>query len=198
MRPFLVVLAAMAISCGSDVPTASGTCRRYPSALLRPSGRHFPCTLSGGTLLECRDGFDYWKWSYPSAVAFVEEAAHVGRFRMSSVERYVYGFWSGGWESWEWTYDSSGRAIRRIERVGPNNVTVRPFVSSAAEFTAWDSRGRPTQGTVNAAPLTIEYDEDARTTTWSTGEATVQDRDGNFLSWGGYELTVAGTREFCL
>ena len=72
-----------------------------------------------------------------------------------------------------YSYDGSGRLV---ERARPGGEQVR--------FTSWDSRGRPTGGTIThgsgvTEAITISYADSTRTALWSNGEEHVFDADGN-------------------
>lgn len=204
----VVFAAALLVtsSCGkTTLPTiALGECRTYPrTIILVESATELPCAVEGTApnILRCGVFGNIFEWMYPTRGDFIDEALVPGRFRMTQMERRVSGFGSGGIARWQWSYDPSGRAVDRVVTRVPNNVTVPPFVSSRAVFSTWDSRGRPTAGIdtagAGAGPFTIDYDDGARASTWSTGEISRQDEHGNFLSFGGYEFTVMGTQQVC-
>ena len=74
------------------------------------------------------------------------------------------------------SYDSQGRLIRSVFSTG----------SQTLNFSAWDSSGRPTTGTFSTlavtAPLSIDYDNVARTRAFRTTGLVVEttfDVDGN-------------------
>jgi hypothetical protein len=61
-------------------------------------------------------------------------------------------------------------------------------------YTAWDRRGRPTQGVLEAdgarVPLSIVYDDPRRIAQASNGELVEQDRHGNVIR----EVQLSGGR----
>jgi YD repeat-containing protein len=65
---------------------------------------------------------------------------------------------AGGFQNINYVYDAQGRLTQLNN--GPSTAT----------YSAWDSVGRPTQGSsIAGAPITIVYDSGARTQTQTTG-----------------------------
>jgi hypothetical protein len=91
----------------------------------------------------------------------------------------------------DYRYDASDRVIerRRTRRTGLSSGFME---LDLMEYTAWDSQGRPTSGTIhvgdNAQPVRISYDDRARQMEGSNGEAVTRDANGNVVT----EVVVVG------
>ena len=85
----------------------------------------------------------------------------------------------------DYRYDASGRLIER-RRTLQTGLMTSPRELDLVEYSAWDSQGRPTSGTIrvgdNAQPVTIVYDDRARKMEASNGEAVTRDANGNVVS----------------
>jgi hypothetical protein len=83
----------------------------------------------------------------------------------------------------EYAYDSQGRLQRR-ERSSSHSLGGGGTID-VATYTAWDRRGRPTRGELEAdgarMPLTIVYDDARRIARASNGELVEQDEHGNVI-----------------
>jgi hypothetical protein len=189
MRRRLVVLALLVIATPdcSDGPTApSRACRKWP---LRYSsgGATFTCDPSP-TLPRC-SAFPVnleVTWSYRSQSDFVHEADVPNR--VLALEKASQGcgtFVTTGCSTnlVKYEYDAQGRVVRR-ERSWSHSLGAGGTLD-VATFTAWDRRGRPTQGRIEAngeaSPLSIVYDDARRTAQASNGELVEQDPYGNVI-----------------
>jgi len=193
--PLTTALAAMLLtSCGGKTPTEpSRLCRRYPTAFTE-NGRSYQCSLESGATLTCRSGTTAQEsWVYGSLEDFIREAQIPNKLLVR--QRQVT--FSGGMlvtfnqTVTDYRYDASGRLIerRRTRRVGLSFSFVE---LDLVEYSAWDSQGRPTSGTIhvgdNAQPVTIAYDDRARQMEASNGEAVTRDANGNVVR----EVVVVG------
>jgi len=194
-RALATALAAMLLtSCGGKTPTEpSRFCRRYPTAFTK-NGLSYQCALEGNATLTCRSGTTVQEsWLYGSPEDFIREAQIPNKLlvrqrQVSSGGGMLVTFFQ---TVTDYRYDASGRLIQRRR-------THKPGLSSSfieddlIEYSAWDSQGRPTSGTIhvgdNAQPVTIGYDDRARHMEASNGEAVTRDANGNVVS----EVSVAG------
>ena len=195
--------------CGSSGIEGTKVCRRYPTAFTE-SGLSYTCTLDG-RILSCRDGsrFVLQDWTYVNSADFVAEAQVPNLIRAQSRSLQTLGMVvTSSVVSTEYQYDASARLLERRRR--------RSDVTGAREldttrYSAWDSLGRPTAGTVSgpngAGPITIGYDDAARRMDASNGESTTVDANGNvvrevvvygFAAAGAIDRTITTTAEICL
>lgn len=131
-----------------------------------------------------------WTATYASAADFVDEASVVppASKATSITVTSVAGLCPSPSES-RLQYDGSGRLLRIVSG-SPSNLAG----NSTKAFTAWDSRGRPTDGTFAnfrvSGPVAIRHDEAARTTTevgtydggnWVITTTTGYDANGNVV-----------------
>lgn len=132
----------------SNAATGTYTCEFIDSPAV------FKCSYNDN-----KSGMSQAVYSYPSALAFVEEAAVVG------LDRYTRLLDTSG-ATVELSYDEQGRLQSR---------------SSGFQYSAWDASGRPTAGSTQAenctVPLTFSYSESARTmtTTFNVRQGTGSD-----------------------
>lgn len=125
-------------------------------------------------------------WTYGTRGDFVHEADVPNRVRALRRETVGCGtFVTTGCSQArvEYAYDSRGRLQRRERASGSSlggGVTI-----DVATYTAWDLRGRPTAGELEAngarVPLTIVYDDARRLALTSNGELVEQDSLGNVV-----------------
>jgi len=178
----------MLTSCGGKMPTEpSRVCRRYPTGFTK-NGLSYQCSLESTATLTCLSGTTSKEsWLYGSREDFIREA----QFPNKPLVRQREVSFSGGMlvtfnqTVTDYRYDASGRLIerRRTRRVGLSFSFVE---LDLVEYSAWDSQGRPTSGTIrvgdNAQPVTIVYDDRARKMEASNGEAVTRDANGNVVS----------------
>ena len=206
-------LAAMLMtSCGGKMPTEpSRVCRRYPAGFT-VNDRSYQCSLTSATLTCLSGTTPQESWLYGSTEDFIREAQIPNKLlvrqrQVSSGGGMLVTFFQ---TVTDYRYDASGRLIQRRR-------THKPGLSSSfieddlIEYSAWDSQGRPTSGTIhvgdNAQPVTIAYDDRARHMEASNGEAVTRDANGNvarevivvgFGPANVVEYAIQSTAEVCL
>lgn len=205
-------LAAMLLtSCGGKMPTEpNGFCRRYPTGFTA-NGLSYQCSLTNATLTCLSGTTPQESWRYGSQEDFIREAQIPNK---PLVRQRVVS--SGGpmlvtqsRTVTDYRYDASGRLIerRRTRQTGLSSMIELDLV----EYSAWDSQGRPTSGTIHAGdsaqPLTIVYDDRARQMEASNGEAVTRDANGNvvrevivvgFGPANAFGYSIQSTAEVCL
>lgn len=135
-----------------------------------------------------------WRDAYNSAADFVNESKVVGKFLLTSrAQEWVTTPTSCGPPSvpgnTTYTYDANQRQLQQAA------VNMTGAGSSATYvYSAWDAQGRPTAGTLTVQgglnfPVTVAYDDSARTITISAGpggaanavNVITLDADGNLV-----------------
>jgi YD repeat-containing protein len=187
-RAVALVMGLIFVACGGSHIEGTKVCRRYATAFTE-NGRSYECAFDV-RFLRCMGGATtMWGYSGPSDFVFEPQVPN----RILALTRSVS---TGGpmligasTTSTDYRYDGSGRLLER--RRWRNNVTgLREL--DVVEYTAWDSFGRPTSGTIRAGdrigPVTIRYDDAARHMEASNGEAVTRDADGNIVR----EVVVIG------
>ena len=197
MRNFTLTLALTALAgCSHDGSTApTRPCRKWPLRYTT-GGRTFNCKALPPTTPSC-SAFPISleiTWSYRSQFDFVHEADVPNRILAQSQTTQGCGtFVTTGCNTniVKFDYDAQSRLVRR-ERSSSHSFG--GGVGSGATidvvtYTAWDPRGRPTQGQVEkdgqTAPLTIAYDDVRRIAETSDGELVEQDAYGNVVREAG-------------
>jgi YD repeat-containing protein len=159
------------------------------------NARTLTCDFSqASNLTACTVDFR-WRDTYNSVEDFVNEPTIVGKFLLTSrvaepapTSTSCQGGAITGTTTY--TYDSERRLTRSVA-VNPTGQG-SPTVTYA--YTAWDSQGRPTTGTVSIAggpafPVSVGYDDGARTVTINAASASVTtityDTDGNVVRFRG-------------
>lgn len=159
----------------------------------------------------CNDAsrFVVQDWWYASDVDFVLEAQVPNRILVQSRSFSTLGMVvTSSTVSTGYRYDASARLVERHRRrsdVGGEHEL------DVTEYTSWDAVGRPTSGTVSApsgtGPITIRYEDGARTMAASNGESVTLDANGNvirevvvfgFGTPGVLDRTIQTTAEICL
>jgi hypothetical protein len=155
---------------------AGGRAFRCEAGSLEPSCSAFPVYLTV-------------TWTYRSQADFVHEADVPNRIRALRRETTGCGtFVTTGCSHAlvEYAYDAHGR-LRQRERSSSHSLGGARTID-VATYTAWDRRGRPTRGELEAdgvrAPLTIVYDDSRRIARASNGELVEQDVHGNVIREG--------------
>jgi hypothetical protein len=199
-------------SCGTTPTEASRFCRRYPTGFTA-NGLSYQCSLVSTATLTCLSGTTPREsWLYGSLEGFIREAQIPNKLivRQREVSSGGPSLVTQSRNVTDYRYDASGRLIerRRTRQVGLSSSWIE---LDLVEYSAWDSQGRPTSGTIrvgdNAQPVTIVYDDRARQMEASNGEAVTRDANGNVVrevivvGFGppnvvGY--TIQSTAEVCL
>jgi hypothetical protein len=182
-----LALLAVAIPGCSHSPTGpTSACRKWP---LRYSSGGATFTCDPSPALPSCSGFPVnlrVTWSYRSQSDFVHEADVPNR--VLALDKTTQGcgtFVTSGCSTStvKYEYDSEARVVRR-ERSWSQSLGAGGTLD-VATFTAWDRRGRPTQGRIEASgdssPLTVAYDDARRTAQASNGELVEQDPYGNVI-----------------
>jgi hypothetical protein len=185
--------ATLLTSCGGKMPTdPTRFCRRYATGFTE-DGLSYQCGLTN-TTLTCLSGTSLREsWLYGSLEDFIREAQIPNKLlvrqrEVSSSPGTLITFID---TVTDYRYDASGRLIerRRTRRTGLSSGFIE---LDLMEYTAWDSQGRPTSGTIhvgdNAQPVRISYDDRARQMGSSNGEAVTRDANGNVVR----EVVVVG------
>jgi hypothetical protein len=179
------------------VPSGHGEaerCNLYPSTPTPGTFSYRPGGTTPGILeSDHRPGRD--PCTYNSVEDFVNEPTIVGKFLLTSrvaepapTSTSCQGGAITGTTTY--TYDSERRLTRSVA-VNPTGQG-SPTVTYA--YTAWDSQGRPTTGTVSIAggpafPVSVGYDDGARTVTINAGSVSVTtityDTDGTVVRFRG-------------
>jgi hypothetical protein len=180
----LLVAATCGCSGGPTAPTAA--CRKWP---LRYSSGGTTFTCDPSPALPSCSGFPVnvrITWSYRSQSDFVHEADVPNR--VLALEKTTQGcgtFVTTGCSTnaVKYEYDAQGRVARR-ERSWSQSLGAGGTLD-VATYTAWDRRGRPIQGRIEAnggsVPVSIVYDDARRTAESSNGELVEQDPFGNVI-----------------
>ena len=172
--------------CSHGPTTPESTCRKWP---LRYSSAGATFTCDPSPALPRCSAFPINRrvtWSYRSQSDFVHEADVPNR--VLALERSTQGcgtFVTSGCstDAVKYDYDAQGRVVRR-ERSWSQSLGAGGTLE-VATYTAWDRRGRPTQGRIEAngasEPLSIVYDDARRSAQASNGEVVEQDPYGNVI-----------------
>ena len=179
-----VVLVVLATSCRSSHIEGTKVCRHYPTAFTE-SGRSYTCSFDGSTRFACDDTsrFVIQQWVYANQTDFLLEAQVPNRVLAQSRSFITLGLVvTSSTFVTDYLYDASGRLLER--RRHRSDVS-RQLDLDTTQYTAWDSSGRPTAGTISApegtGPITIHYDDQARRMVASNGESVTQDANGNVV-----------------
>jgi len=186
---FALAVGLLALAgCAGRVPTAPGpACRTWMLRYSDQSGRTFGCEAR--PLEPSCSAFPVYltvTWTYRSHADFVHEADVPNR--VLALRRQTTGcgtFVTTGCSHTvvDYAYDAQSR-LRRRERSSSHSLGGGRTID-VATYTAWDRRGRPTQGELEAdgarVPLTIVYDDSRRITQASNGELVEQDVHGNVI-----------------
>lgn len=219
MRPLAAILVASlaAVACGggSSSPTAPSTtaqsCRTYATSTravqtaslgaeradlwqmtstCRWNGDRLTCTQQYSDFRgDCQGarGDATWTATYASAADFVDEVAALPPVpkATSLAVTSTAGSCPSPFESRQ-QFDATGRLLR-VSSSSSTNVAA----NSTKTFTAWDARGRPTDGAFTnfrvTGPVVIRYDDATRTSTevatydngtWVVTTATTHDANG--------------------
>lgn len=204
----LIVIGLIFIaSCRTSHIEGTKVCRRYATAFTE-DGRSYQCTFDV-RFLTCTGGSVNTEWEYGSSADFVLEPQVPNRIlavrRSFSTSGMLV---TSSLTQTDYRYDGSGRLLERRRR--RNDVTGLRELDVVA-YTAWDSFGRPTSGTIRAGdrtgPVTIQYDDAARRMEASNGEAVTRDADGNIvrevvvIAFGtptAVDDVIQSTTEFCM
>jgi YD repeat-containing protein len=203
-----VALLAVATSCRSSHIEGTKVCRHYPIAFSQ-DGTAYACSFDGGHALLCNGPQVVQQWIYAGPEDFVLEPQVPNRIlaQTRTVEFLGMVNTSRTFETF-YRYDGAGRLIGR--RRHEMDVT-RDFDVEVVEYTAWDTVGRPTAGTIQSpdgtGPVTLTYDDAARRMDSSNGESVTQDVNGNvvrettvfgFGPAGTSQYSITRTADFCL
>jgi hypothetical protein len=185
-RVIVMVVGIAALGCSGGPTTPKPACRKWP---LRYSSGGATFTCDPSPALPSCSGFPVnlrVTWTYRSQSDFVHEADVPNR--VLALDKTTQGcgtFVTTGCStnSVKYEYDSEARLVRR-ERSWSQSLGAGGTLD-VATFSAWDRRGRPTQGRIEAngasSPLTIVYDDARRTAQVSNGELVEQDPYGNVV-----------------
>jgi hypothetical protein len=200
MRALAVILAlpfAASYGCSRGPAEPSPACRTWP---LRYSDGRRTFACDGSSTSPSCSAFPVnltIAWSYRSPSDFVREADVPNRVRALGQSSHGCGtFVTTGCntDSTAYEYDSEGRLARR-ERSWSHTLGGRGTID-VVTYSAWDRRGRPTQGRIEAGgqetPLSIAYDDARRIAEASNGELVEQDAYGNVVR----EVLVRGGAAF--
>jgi hypothetical protein len=190
--------------CGGSPTGPSPLCRTYATAVTLNGGPG-TCAFDGRTYV-CRFGTSSRSWTYASTRDFVREARTPNRV-LAQARHYSGGgsmLISYSSHSTIYSYDAQGRLT---ERRRTSESYLGSCVLDATVYDRWDGVGRPLSGEMVAGsertPLTIDYDDAARTAEASNGELSVRDGNGNLVrevEFAGYppkDYVVTATAEVC-
>jgi hypothetical protein len=195
---FAVIVGLLAhAGCAGRTPTAPGpACRTWMLRYSNQGGPTFRCEAR--PLEPSCSAFPVnvtVTWTYQSHADFLHEADVPNRVR--ALRRQTTGcgtFVTTGCSHSlvEYAYDAQGR-LRRRERSSSHSLGGARTID-VVTYAAWDRRGRPTQGVLEAdgarVPLSIVYDDPRRIAQASNGELVEQDRHGNVIR----EVQLSGGR----
>src|SRR5262245_12806188 len=189
MRRRLLALAIPLITvhgCSHGPTAPRRSCRNWP---LQYSYGSLPLKCEAGSARASCSAFPTTftlSWGYRSRSDFVHEADVPNR--VLALEQSSFGcgsFVTTGCNRTEtrYAYDSQARLVRRertwSQTLGAGGTT------DVVTWSAWDRRGRPTQGRIErdgrTEDLQAEYDDALRVVRWSNGDAVVQDAFGNVI-----------------
>jgi hypothetical protein len=186
-----LALACLLGACGHAAPTAvtSPRCRAAPTRIIE-NGTPLTCSrgfTGEGLYLLCSNSFETLETIYRGVAEFVDERSVPGRIRALRRTRTGCSLGGGcGTRTTSYEYDAAGRLLRR-RRTFSNSLGAAGDIDTA-EFTAWDSRGRPTRAILRARDgereVTIAYDDARGAETWSDGEQLIRDGDANIVHEG--------------
>lgn len=195
-------LASTALVGCSHEPTApSRPCRKWPLRYTT-DGRTFNCKALPPTTPSCSAFPTNLEitWSYRSQFDFVHEADVPNRILALGQTTVGCGsFATTGCNTSvvKYDYDAQRRLVRR-ERSWSHSLGGGGTIDIVS-YTAWDRRGRPTQGEVEKdggkAPLTIVYDDVRRIAQASNGDLVEQDAYGNVIREAGSSFETLYTIE---
>lgn len=188
-RRLALAVGALALAgCSGSGPTAPGrACRTWMLRYSDQNGRTFRCQPN--PLQPSCSAFPVnvtVTWTYRSQADFVHEADVPNRILALRRETTGCGTFATTGCSHalvEYAYDAQGRLVRRERSSGSSlggGLTI-----DVATYAAWDGRGRPTRGEIEAngvrVSLTIAYDDSQRIALASNGELVEQDLLGNVV-----------------